>query len=244
MDLKITKISVKDYLGIAFWKADKLGKLNRITGGNEVGKSSLLEAIKEAFKSSGNDPGLIRIGEDKAEILICLNSGIEIQRKISMAGNTVKVTKEGQPLDSPQAFLNELIGGFPFNPIAFMMAKKKQRREILLSAMPFTLKYETIVELLPTLEQVAAEGTFDFSKHGLEVLADIQKHVYDRRHEQGIEVDQLKKSIRQDRQDIPETLDEKKFEGFVLNAFIEERSGCPRQSAEPGKTNRQRGYLT
>lgn len=220
--MKIIKLSISNYLCFDFWKSDNLGNLIHITGGNGKGKSSFIKAIKEVFKSSGSDADLIRIGEDKAEIMVSLDTGIEIQRRIGMGGNTVKVTKNGQPLEKPQALLNSLIGGLQFNPIDFMLAKTKQRMGILLSAMPFTLNYEQIVELLPAIEVVG--GTFDFSKHGLEVLDDIQKHVYERRHEQGIEVDQLKKSIRQDRQDIPETLDEKKFEGFNLNAKIEERS--------------------
>ena len=178
------------------------------------------------FKSSGSDTELIRIGEDKAEIMVSLDTGIKIQRKIGMGGNTVKVTKDGQPLEKPQALLNSLIGGLQFNPIDFMMAKTKPRMGILLSAMPFTLNPEKLAEALKEVKPLMSfkPESFDFSKHGLEVLDDIQKHVYERRHEQGIVVDQLKKSIRQDRQDIPETLDVKKFEGFNLNAKIEERS--------------------
>lgn len=226
MDLKIIKLSIRNYLRIVFYKTDKLGKLNLITGGNEVGKTSFVQAIKEAFKSSGNDPGLITIGENKAEIFVTLNNGIEIQRKISMGGNTVKVIKEGQPLDSPQKFLNSLIGGLQFNPIEFALAKEKPRRTMLLSAMPFQLKVESLVNELGGQVDIAVLdlSTFDFSKHGLEVLADIQKHVYDRRHEQGIIVDQLTKSIREDRKRIPETLNVKKFEDFDLNTKIEERS--------------------
>lgn len=238
--MRITKISIEDYLGIGFFKTDKLGKLNRITGGNGVGKSAVLKAITEAFRSSGVDPNLIKIDSDKAEIIVELDEKILIQRKNTPTANNVKVVHDGQPLDRPQKWLNSLLGGFQFNPVDFLLAKAKQRREILLSAMPFSINAD---KLLVLIEQIAGndsinamwqsdedyESYIDSSKHGLEVLADIQKHVYDRRHEQGIEVDRLKKSIAQDRKDIPETLDQKKFAGFNLMEATDELSRMNQQ---------------
>jgi hypothetical protein len=220
--MRITKISIRDYLGIGVFKIDKLGKLNRITGGNGVGKSAVIKAIIEAFKSSGIDPNLIRVNTENAEIIIELDEKILIQRLITPTSNSVKVVSEGQPLNSPQRWLNSILGPFNFNPVDFFLAKPKDRRQILLSAIPFYLDQEALGKVLDNGHQNAIDlSRFDFTKHGLEVLSDLQKEIYDRRHEQGLEVTRLKKAIEQDRLDIPETFDSKKFEGFDLQSKID-----------------------
>jgi hypothetical protein len=54
----------------------------------------------------------------------------------------------------------------------------------------------------------------DIDKHGLEVLAQMQKQIYDKRHLQGKDVTRLKKAIEQDRRDIPDTFDTDEFKDF------------------------------
>ena len=226
--MKITEIRIDHYLGVAYFKTDKLGKLNRITGGNGVGKSAILKAITEAFKSSGNDPNLIQIGEDKAEIAIRLDDNFLIERKITKSQNTVKVTHGDVPLEKPQTWLDTLLGAAnQFNPVDFLLSKPKERRNLLLKAIPITLTVDMLVEFIKGFTKLFKDPTldgFDFSKHGLEVLKDIQKHIYNTRAEVHIDLDRMKKSIKQDRIDIPKSLDAEKFKGFNLNAQIELRA--------------------
>lgn len=226
--MKITRISLLNFLGLTAFKADKLGKLNRITGDNGTGKSAVLKGITEAFKSSGVDPYIIRTGADKAEIMVELDSRVLIERRITPSANNVKVTVEGQPIDSPQKFLNSLLGlGSNFNPIDFFspkppkgMTPERYRRELLLSAMPFTLDRSTIIELsgAPDLNWDA----IDFAQHGLLVLAQVQKQIYDKRHEVGLDVERQKKSIEQDKLDLPPTANAAQFKAFNLQAITNE----------------------
>lgn len=233
--MKITKISILNFLGLSAFKADKLGKLNRLIGDNGVGKSSVLLAIKEAFKSSGVDPYMIRTDADKAEIMIEVDERMSIERWITPTANNVQVTVDGQPLPKPQTFLASLLGlGSNFNPVDFFspkppkgMTPARYRRELLLSAMPFTIDPEALQKLLwpdgkaDTTNYIDWD-TIDFSKHGLTVLAQIQKVIYDRRHAVGIELTRQKKSIEQDKRDLPETTDANKFKGFDLNTKVAE----------------------
>lgn len=229
--MKITKIQILNFLGLSVFKADKLGKLNRLIGNNGAGKSSVLKAIKEAFKSSGIDPELIRTNSDKAEIMIEIDQNMLVERTITTSSNNVKVTIDGDPVNSPQKFLNSLLGlGSNFNPIDFFspkppkgMTPERYRRELLLSATPFRVDEKKITSLLEDLG-FASNGSWsdvNFEKHGLEVLAQMQKLIYDRRHEVGIDVTRQKKSIEQDKLELPETLNADEFKGFDLSKAIE-----------------------
>jgi DNA repair exonuclease SbcCD ATPase subunit len=231
--MKIIKIQLMDFLGLSAFKADKLGKLNRISGNNGVGKSAVLKGITEAFKSSGVDPYMIRDGAEKAEIFVELDNKVLIERRITPSANNVKVTVDGQPMDAPQKWLNGLFGlGSNLNPVDFFspkppkgMTPERYRRELLLSAMPFTLEFNRLIEILHDLGQVeiatiignAIAEKIDFSKHGLEALAQVQKIVYDRRWEIGQDVTRQKKSIEQDKLDLPATNGAEKFKTFDLS---------------------------
>lgn len=216
--MKITKISILNFLGISAFKTTKVGKLNRLTGGNGTGKSSVLKAITEAFKSSGVDPNLVKVGEDRAEILIELDDRVLIERKITASTNNAKVVVDGQPLNAPQRFLSDLFAAYQFDPTGFFLARPKERRSMLLSSIPFTLDPKKLSAYIGDPEDVQRINLeqYDFSMHGLELLGRIAADIYDRRHEQNQAVTRLKKAIEQDKLDIPETFDASKWKGFDL----------------------------
>lgn len=229
--MKITKISILNFLGVGAFKPDKLGKLNKITGGNGTGKSSVLKAITEAFKSSGVEPDLIKVDSDKAEIMIELDDRVLIERKITSSANNVKVVIDGQPLTGPQKWLNNIIGPLNFNPVEFFLAKPKDRRAILLRAIHFNIDHAGLIEALGDGAIPIDLSRFDYSKHGLELLDEIQKAVYEKRHEQGIEVNRLKKAIEQDKKDIPPTLTADAYKNFDIKQAIKKLQNA-RDSAQ------------
>ena len=222
--MDITRITIRNYMGIGTFVADKLGKFNVIVGDNGVGKSSVLHAVLEAFKKSGIKRDWVKTGEDGTEILIeCDNGDVSLDRKISPSGvNRLKVKADGQAVNAPQAYLNKLIGPFNFNPVAFFEADKPVRRKILLSCIDFHLNEEGLREALGDLEVPINLSNFDYSRHGLELLKQIQNDVYERRHEQGVILTRLKKAVEQDLLEIPETFDSEKFADFEVQTRIKE----------------------
>lgn len=219
--MHVTKIVILKYLGLSQFKTEKLGKLNRITGGNGVGKSAILKAIKEAIKGSGVDPTLVKVDMEKAEILVEIDNRIEIQRTITSTANRVTVTDGGEPVSKPQTFLDSLVGPFNFNPVDFFQANKKERRRILLSSMPFTINRDALLKALGEVEiPITVEP--DWSQHGLVVLEQIRKQVYDHRQEVNRDVTRLKKAIEQDKKDMPDTVAESNLDIRELNAKLTE----------------------
>lgn len=233
--MKITQLSIQDFLGISILNLDKLGKLTKITGDNGVGKSSVLKAITEVFKSSGIDPDLINIDAEKSEILIRLDSGHEIRRTLTPTANRVKVlTENGEPLTKPQEWLNSVVGGFAFSPIKFFLAKPRERREILLKSIDFTIDATLLKRNIGAgFDGLIDFNRFDFSKHGLEVLDDIASGIHDTRREQNSVVTRLRKAVEQDRRELPETFDPDRFKDFDIEAKMTEL-----QSANNLKTHR------
>ena len=213
--MKILKLKVLNFLGIGAFNAEA-GKLNRITGKNGVGKTAILRAIKEGFKSSGVDPHLIKGDADKAEIFIELDNGVSIDRRLTATGNKVKVTHAGEPVNKPQAFLTGLLGAYPFDPTAFYMASPKDRVKLLLSAMPVVLTQEFLTEQVGDNIPIDL-SRFDYTRHGLEVLKEIQEAVYDRRHEENLARTRMEKAIEQDKREIPETFATEKWGAFDIS---------------------------
>ncbi len=206
--MQITRIEIKDFLGLERINLTQLGKVNKITGDNGTGKSSILKAITEAFKSSGVDPHIIRDNGDSAEIYIELDNNMTVRRRITPTGNTVKVVVDGQPMSKPQKFLNDLIGAMNFNPVDFFEANKKTRRTLLLSAIPFQMEAEGLSSILSKAGFKLDLNKYDFDQHGLLVLDTIKRDIYDIRKERHLTLERQKKVVEQARLDLPELTEE------------------------------------
>ena len=222
--MQITKLSIKDFLGLEFFQIDECGEINLITGSNGAGKSSILAAIKEAFKSSGTDPNLIRIGQDKAEIIIELDNKVRLERTITEKSNKVAVKADGKLMSKPVEWLRSVIGDFSFSPVEFFMSPVKRQRELILSAIPFKLDVHSLISLLTDSGLNTSDVTnemlerLNYDQHGLSVLADLKDLIYNQRHLVGQDVTRLEKSIEQRREDIPEGFSSEKWEGFDFSA--------------------------
>jgi len=221
--VKITKIAVFKFLGLTEFTSGRLGKFNRIEGGNGVGKTSLLKAIREGFKSSGVDPALINIQGGPAEIMIELDDGaLKIGRRITETANDFKVVADGQPVTRAVEYLRRLLGptAFNFDPTEFYLGSAKERRELLLKAITFKLHREKLEEMVKakTKKSFGDYGlvldSIDFEGHGLVALKKVSQLVFDRRAEVNLDVTRLDKAIQQDKADFPKTEDLSEFEGF------------------------------
>jgi len=212
--MRITYLSIKDYLGIKFFQTDKLGKLNLITGKNGIGKSTIVKAIQAGLGSvSGVMPKMIRSGEDEAEIIIKLDNDMTVRRRLTGTANQVKVTTGDAVMSKPNTFLAGLIGPCTFNPVELYNAKPGERRQMILSAMKVVLTADDVEESLSDIPDYAIKFTdYDFSKHGLVVLEEIQKDVYEERSRVNRDVSRLQAVLETAKRDLPAV--DPQYEGF------------------------------
>ena len=174
--MKITRIAIRNYRGIEAREASvgETGAL--ISGKNGGGKTSFLKAVKAALAAQDIGPDAIRLGADKAEILVDLDD-VKVRRAISAKTSSVTVTnRDGFRAPKPQAFLSDLLGTAALDPLDLFLARPKERRAQVLAALPVTVTLAQLRQWVPGLPD-----TFDCSGHGLEVVERVRKIAYDKR---------------------------------------------------------------
>jgi len=109
-----------------------------ISGPNEAGKTSVLDAIAVAVAGKKFAKDLvkpIRDGKEKASVTVETDDGLIITRKWSKndsPGTLTLTDKNGGKYSSPQEFLNNMIGDLSFDPLGFANSKPVDQRKSLL----------------------------------------------------------------------------------------------------------------
>ncbi len=170
--MKITRIQVRNYRGISALDAEIPESGAVAKGRNGSGKTSLLKAVRAALAAQDVGPDAIRLGADKAEIVIDLGA-LAVRRAITAKGSTLTVKDGGATVASPQTALRELLGTSPIDPLDLFLAPPKERRARILGALPVTVTSAELRRWAPDLD----EGT-DCSGHGLEVVGRVRARYY------------------------------------------------------------------
>lgn len=174
--MKIKRLVINNCLGIKELQMDPR-KINMISGGNEKGKTSILECIEKAVNNSERRAKFVKTGEEEATLFVTLDDGTEISRKIKPAGSeSVKVTNNGATIKKPETYLKSLVGGFTFNPVDFIQKKDKEQSDILLSLIPLRITKEMLIEWFGEVPEV------NLDQHAVTLLEQLAEHYYyDRR---------------------------------------------------------------
>lgn len=175
--MKIKRLVINNCLGIKELQMDP-GKINIISGGNEKGKTSILECIEKAVNNSERRAKFVKTGEEEATLFVSFDDGTEVSRKIKPEGNeSVKVVSNGTKVKKPEAYLKSLVGGFAFNPVDFIQKKDKEQSEILLSLIPLRITPEMLIEWFGEVPEGA-----NLDQHAVTLLEYLAEHYfYDRR---------------------------------------------------------------
>jgi len=107
-----------------------------LSGANEQGKSSVLDAIMAAIaggRGMKEIPEPIKRGKESAEVTLDLGD-IKVKRQWSAEGkNRIEVTNaDGAKFSSPQGILDSLTGNLTFDPLEFSRMPPRDQRSTLL----------------------------------------------------------------------------------------------------------------
>ena len=135
--MKVIKLEIEGFKRITVIEVTPKGNVVKLTGPNEAGKSSVLDAIMKALRggrisaadvnkdSKNGGKIFMQLGEKEVEY--------ELSKRISAKGVatlTIK-TVDGEEIKSPQAFLDDLIqGGLAFDPLEFADMTKKEQLDL------------------------------------------------------------------------------------------------------------------
>lgn len=166
--MKISRIKITNLFGIREYETD--GKNLELTGTNGVGKTSILDAIKYALTNRSDRKYIVRDGETEGEIIIETDTGLVIDRKSRVGQTDYKSVKQnGMTINSPEAFLKEIITPLQLSPVEFMAMDEKAQNAIILSMIDYPWSMETIKEWFG---EIPADVNYD--QNILAILNDIQ----------------------------------------------------------------------
>jgi len=178
--MKIVCLRVKQYMGIADLEVRHPGRCALVTGDNATGKSTVLKAIRAAFEGDG--PQAIRLGADKAEILVDTDDLLTIRRVITPRGGgtgSVTVTRDGIPVPSPQTFLGGLVGPFNVDPTEFFLSEAADRKRMVLQAMVVECGIDHLKQW--GVDEATANEVLAGGGHAIEIVDRAYKAMYARR---------------------------------------------------------------
>jgi hypothetical protein len=165
--MRLASATIENIRNIEFLEI-KFGWVTVVSGTNEAGKTSALRSIMLPFEG-GHHPEAIRRDEDedgnlvvvperKARIELFMDNGITVTEWISQNGYDISVkTADDVEIPKPATFLKTLAGGFSFDPVSFIGAKKAERLKYLLEAMP--IEFSTKELLATSIEKNSGKTT-------------------------------------------------------------------------------------
>lgn len=156
--MKIIELQAENFKKLKVVRVAPAGNIVQISGDNEQGKSSIIDAIWAAFDfaSMKRESRLslpVHAGAEEGFIKVTLDDLI-ITRTFTNEGSTVTVENaEGAKYGSPQKILDGLLGKVAIDPFSFSTMDDKKQRETLLK----------IIDLKIDLEKTKAfrKGAFD-----------------------------------------------------------------------------------
>lgn len=182
IDATIQRVRFTNWHGITL-REEKIGPGGiLLEGGNGTGKTGFVSGLRACLTGKGVDETAVRVGAEEAELLVDLTHAT-VRRVLKANGSGgVKVTLEdGTTASSPQAWLNDLFGIAPLDPVDLFEEKDpKKRRAKVLAAMPIAVTPAILEQWLPPGEKVTAK---ECEGHGLDVIERLRKAVYERRTE-------------------------------------------------------------
>jgi DNA repair exonuclease SbcCD ATPase subunit len=130
--MRVIGLKVQDFKRIRVIDITPNEFVNRISGGNGSGKTSVLDAIEVCLRGTRNVPSKpVRKGASKAIIEIDLGEWI-VRRTFSEGGSkngflTVEPKDGKSRLQGPQEFLNKLVGPNSFDPLEFIRMEPEEQ---------------------------------------------------------------------------------------------------------------------
>ena len=176
--MNVSHIRIRNVLGIQELDIEP-GGVTVLEGDNGSGKTSTLEAVR-AVLSGGHDATLLRHGAEEGEVVLVLDDGTELWKRITATKSTLKVTDpQGRPVRAPQTWLKDLVDRLSINPIEFLHAK--DRAAILAEAVPMPVTTERKQQLLDAAGGITDMPTYHESSNVLDAIEELRKAVYDER---------------------------------------------------------------
>ena len=213
--MKTTRIKIRNRFGITETELD--GCSVELTGGNGVGKTSVIDALRYALTNKSDRNIIVRQGEKEGEILIETDTGLSIDRKKRTEQSDYKSVKEnGREIMGPENFLRQLFTPLQLDPVAFTLMDEKSKNRAILDLIEFDWDLNYIREKFGEVP-----AWVNYEQNILEVLSDMQSEIgewFKERQNVNRDIRNKQAFIEDIAKDIPETYQADKWESYDLGA--------------------------
>lgn len=213
--MKTTKIKIRNLFGITETELD--GRSVELTGGNGVGKTSVIDALRYALTNKSDRNIIVRQGEKEGEILIETDTGLSIDRKKRTEQSDYKSVKEnGREVMAPENFLKQLFTPLQLDPVAFTLMDEKAKNRAILDLIEFDWDMNFINEKFGEIP-----NWVNYEQNILEVLSDMQSENgewFKERQNVNRDIRNKQAFIEDIAKDIPENYQAEKWESYDLGA--------------------------
>ncbi|KKM77882.1 hypothetical protein LCGC14_1365490 [marine sediment metagenome] len=143
--MKILKLVAENFKKLSAVEITPDGNVVVISGKNGAGKSSVLDSIEAALCGGKMPKKPIKDGEVRAKVITEIGGKTleyTVTRKFFGASSTLIVQAAGKtkPERSPQAFLDNIVGGISFDPLAFLNKQPAEQRNTLMEFLGLNLE--------------------------------------------------------------------------------------------------------
>ena len=213
--MKTTKIKIRNLFGITETELD--GRSVELTGGNGVGKTSVIDALRYALTNKSDRNIIVRQGEKEGEILIETDTGLSIDRKKRTEQSDYKSVKEnGREIMGPENFLRQLFTPLQLDPVAFTLMDEKSKNRAILDLIEFDWDLNFINEKFGEIP-----SWVNYEQNILEVLSDMQSENgewFKERQNVNRDIRNKQAFIEDIAKDIPDNYQAEKWEAYDLGA--------------------------
>ena len=195
---RVPLIRMHNIMGIGEEIEIKPGALTLVRGKNGLGKTSLIKGVLAAL-GRGNPANLLRDGETEGEVVIVLDDGqgephLNVTAKVTAKGVEREVGYPGTPpMARTQERLAEIRNEFSLFPATFLTDTKEKRLATFLNAIPLSVDR---TDLAPLLKFLPKPDQFNSNRHAFVVLNELEKLLYDKRHDVNAVVTDKRKTIK------------------------------------------------
>ncbi len=228
--MKTSLIKIRNMYGIR--EIQLSGGSVELTGKKGTGKSSAIEAVRNAFTNRSDRDYIVKQGADEAEIIIETDTGLKIdrKRKANMSTSNLKVQENGLNVPRPQTFLDDIITPLQLNPADFIRKPIDEQNRIILNLIDYKWDISTIEKWFGEIPKGV-----DYHQNILQVLNDIQADngvYYQTRQQINSEKRYKEKGIEDLAAKIPEHYDAAKWEAYDLVGKVTELEKIRSQNAK------------
>lgn len=160
--MKIIRLSAENIKRIKAVEIEPRGNVVKISGKNDNGKTSVLDAIWYALDGRKSIPDRpVRDGESRARVELDLGDFVVERRWTSNDTSYLNITsKDGTKYQSPQKMLDKIIGELSFDPLEFVNMDKNKQIETIIDAVDIhidTKEFELVtgkpLNFIPILDE-------------------------------------------------------------------------------------------